>query len=511
MDGMPHVIPILAILFCATITLSVRAQSASKTAPQKAPQKAPPNVLFIAVDDLRPELGCYGQAHAESPCLDQFAKGAVLFTNHFVQVPTCGASRFAMLTGRSPLHSRALGNAALYQGPTRLLPKPQLHPQTFPELFRRNGYRTVCIGKISHTPDGKVFAYDGSGDGRDELPGAWDELATPYGPWRRGWGSFFAYHGGRHREDGQGNRDLMEFVAESDDQLPDGLMASTAIDRLKRLQKRQSETGQPFLMGLGFFKPHLPWVATRADWDAFQDGNIPAPGHPQKLESLGWHRSGEFYGYRMDFDKTRPLAAVDQLTAKRAYLACVRYVDRQIGRVLESLDELGLADNTMVVIWGDHGWHLGESAIWGKHSPFDRSLRSVLMIRAPQVSLAGYQCHELVESVDLYPTLLDLCNPNERQTAYPLDGYSLLPLLQGGRQPLRQVAMSFFQGGFTARSKTHRYIAQDSPKPSEQDRHEADLLQEFYNLTESPEPVTNVFGNETAKLRRLIEQLLRKE
>ena len=421
------------------------------------------------------------------------------------------ASRFAMLTGRSPLHSRALGNAALYQGPSRLLPKPHLQPQTFPELFRRNGYRTVCIGKISHTPDGKVFAYDGSGDGREELPGAWDELATPYGSWRRGWGSSFAYHGGRHREDGQGNRDLMEFLAESDDQLPDGLMARTAIDRLKRLQKTRSETGQPFLMGLGFFKPHLPWVATRADWDAFQDGNIPAPGHPQKLESLGWHRSGKFYGYRMEFSKTRPLAAADQLTAKRAYLACVRYVDRQIGRVLDSLDELGLADNTIVVIWGDHGWHLGESAIWGKHSPFDRSLRSVLMIRAPQVSLAGYQCHELVESVDLYPTLLDLCDPDERQTAYPLDGCSLLPLLQGGRQPLRQVAMSFFQGGFTARSKTHRYIARDLRNPPEKDSQEADLLQEFYNLTESPEPVTNVIGSETATLRPLIEQLPRKE
>ncbi|MCP4890170.1 MAG: sulfatase-like hydrolase/transferase, partial [Planctomycetaceae bacterium] len=209
-----------------------------------------PNILFIAVDDLRPELGCYGIPHAQSPHLDRFAKTAVTFQRHFVQVPTCGASRFAMLTGQSPLQSGALGNQSLYQGKTSLRSNEGLAAQTFPELFRRNGYETVCIGKISHTPDGKVFNYDGTGDGRSELPHAWDQFATPYGPWKRGWGTFFAYEGGRHREDGLGHKDLMEFTAKTDDALPDGMMATAAIEKLAELKSLRLETGKPFLMGL---------------------------------------------------------------------------------------------------------------------------------------------------------------------------------------------------------------------------------------------------------------------
>lgn len=168
-----------------------------------------PNVLLIAIDDLRTELGCYGLPYVDSPNLDRLASRGVLFTNHFVQVPTCGASRYALLTGRSPSRTHALSNQSMYRGPTRLKPQLLDRAQTLPELFRRSGYHTVCIGKISHTPDGRVYAYNGQGDGRPEMPGAWDELATPYGAWQRGWGAFFAYAGGQHREDGHGHRDLM--------------------------------------------------------------------------------------------------------------------------------------------------------------------------------------------------------------------------------------------------------------------------------------------------------------
>ena len=470
-----------------------------------------PNVLFIAVDDLRPELGCYGVEYAQSPSLDRFAESCVTFHKHFVQVPTCGASRFALLTGQSPIQSGALGNQSLYQGKTKLRAVEGLPAQTFPELFRRNGYETVCIGKISHTPDGKVFNYDGTGNGRSELPGAWDQLATPYGPWKRGWGTFFAYADGRHREDGLGHKDLMEFEVATDDALPDGMMARVAIDKLAELKSLRQTTGKPFLMGLGFFKPHLPWVATEADWQAFENVEIPPPRQPEKIKSIGFHNSGEFYKYRVPWKKTRPLALPDQLSSKRAYLACVRYVDRQIGRVLDALNELDLAEDTIVVIWGDHGWHLGETAIWGKHSPFDRSLNSVLMIRVPGVSKPGHRCDELVESTDLYPTLTEACQLEITETAFPLNGHSLIPLLEGGDQPLRSAALSMFGKGVTLRSKTHRWIGKTQDIPRVTESGNPTTPSEFYNLQITVDPVVNVIDTEPEALDEIEAEWSRKK
>ncbi|MFP6584005.1 MAG: sulfatase-like hydrolase/transferase, partial [Candidatus Hydrogenedentota bacterium] len=173
----------------------------------------PMNVLFIAIDDLRDELGCYGHDHVDSPNLDRLASQGMLFTNHFVHVPTCGASRYSLLTGRHPSASGVkAGNNHFYDGSAALSQTQTSGAQSMPELFRRNGYHTVNIGKISHTADGKVYSYDGEGDGRDEMPHAWDEKATPYGAWKRGWGVFFAYANGVHREDGSGSQDLMQFT-----------------------------------------------------------------------------------------------------------------------------------------------------------------------------------------------------------------------------------------------------------------------------------------------------------
>jgi len=451
-----------------------------------------PNVLFIAIDDLRTELGCYGHQYVNSPHLDQLANEGTLFTRHFVQVATCGASRYALLTGRSPANSRAFKNAAMYSSPTALLPHQQPGAQSMPELFRRSGYHTTLIGKISHTADGRVYAYDGSGSGRDEIPHAWSEKATPLGPWKRGWGIFFAYENGRHREDGNGNKDLMEFTAESDEELPDGMMATTAIQKLK--QFGQSE--QPFFLGLGFFKPHLPFVATRQDWEYFKDREVPAPDNPAPVDSPHWHKSGEFYKYDSPFNKTRPLATDDAITARKAYLACVRYTDRQVGRVLQALQESGLADNTIVVVWGDHGWHLGESALWGKHTPFERANHSTLIIRAPGVSRPGVHCDALVESVDIYPTLLDLCQPAFTQTTHRLDGISMRPLLDGSRHEIKPVATSFWRNTISVRDATHRLIVR-------RDKSGQVVDQELYDVRQSPDPITNLATTAPAIVKQL--------
>jgi arylsulfatase A-like enzyme len=147
-----------------------------------------------------------------------------------------------------------------------------------------------------------------------------------------------------------------------------------------------------------------------------------------------------------------------QKVARRAYLACVRYVDRQVGRVLESLKKLELEQDTVVVVWGDHGWHLGEQQIWGKHSPFERAVRSALIIRVPGVSRAGLQTTALAETVDLYLTLVDVCRPAFQKTHHPLDGVSLTPVLTGESSSVRDTALSYWRDAVSVRSDTHRLI-----------------------------------------------------
>ena len=413
------------------------------------------NVLFIAVDDLRPELGCYGSNIAQSPHIDRLADRSVVFRQHFVQVPTCGASRYALLTGQSPARSGVTsGNAAAYQGRTAFSQQETAAAQTMPELFRRNGYHTVLIGKISHTADGLVYEYDGSGDGRVELPFAWDNFATPLGQWQRGWGVFFAYANGAHREDGLQHNDLMQFVADNDEDLPDGLMATAAIKKLEDLQ----QSNQPFFIGLGFFKPHLPFVATHQDWEAFEGIEIPGPPNPDQPASRHWHNSGEFFKYDFPFEKERPLSPERVAACRRAYLACVRYTDRQIGRVLQALKTSGLADSTIVVLWGDHGWNLGDSAMWAKHSPFERAVHSPLIIHLPGMS-SGQITDALVETIDLYPTLVEVCELRSSSTAAPLDGKSLVPILTGSQELVRDCALSYWKNAVTVRTNTHRLIA----------------------------------------------------
>ena len=453
------------------------------------------NVLFVAIDDLRPELGCYGVPHARTLHLDSFAKTALRFTRHYVQVATCGSSRYALLTGRSPRSTGLTGgNDGFHSGSTALSQRKLPGAQTMPELFRRSGYRTSLIGKISHTADGRVYAYNGTGDGRLEVPHAWDDMLTPMGSWKRGWGVFFAYPGGVHREDGSGRKDLMDFTAVHDDDLPDGQMATAAIKHLQVL----SQEKQPFFLGLGFFKPHLPFVAPKQDWDALADIDIPLPP-AWKIDSPYWHRSNEFYKYDMPFPKDRPLSEEAHRNAIRAYGACVRYVDRQLGRLLIALDELELSQNTIVVVWGDHGWHLGEQQIWAKHTPFERANNSVLMIRVPGMSTAGKSTSSLVESIDLYPTLVELCSLTSRTTRYPLDGKSLVPILRHERSTVHTHATSYWRDAVSVRTTRHRLVAKmEDGKPTHI---------ELYDLSSGPDSVRDLSQTEPELVKRLLALL----
>jgi iduronate 2-sulfatase len=401
-----------------------------------------PNVLFIAIDDLRCDLGALGVPYAKTPHLDDFAKSARVFTHHYVQVPTCGASRCALWRGRYPTVPAHLGNDAI-----RATQK-EWGSRSLPALFRAAGYRTLALGKLTHYPGG-LTGKDWA-TGPEELPSAWDRAWIPDGPWKTPVAIMHGYAGGVPRQPGKSPP--YEAHDGPDDSYPDHWVASEAIKTLGELAGRQ----EPWFFGVGFFKPHLPFAAPKR-WHDLHATGIPVlkpevaakPSWPS-----GWHGSGEFrgnYGHAGRDPEKDPEYAQ---TLRRAYAASVSYMDAQVGRVLEELHRLGLEKNTIVVVWGDHGFLLGEHAIWGKHCLFEHALRAPLMIRTPDLPQPGKACDAIVETVDLYPTLAGLCQlsaPND------LDGRSLQDALQDPATPTAKPARGYWSGGGQRTLRTDRW------------------------------------------------------
>jgi arylsulfatase A-like enzyme len=239
-------------------------------------------------------------------------------------------------------------------------------------------------------------------------------------------------------------------------------MAEEAIKQLEKFSK----TGERFLLGLGFFKPHLPFVATKKDWLAFEKTNIPLPLSPVKSKNGAHHNSGEFYKYKTTYKESNPLSKEHALKSKRAYLACIRYVDRQVGKVLKAVDDFKLNKNTIVIIWGDHGWHLGEHQMWGKHSTWETANRSVLMMRGPEIKLKG-NCSKIIESIDIYPTLIDMCKPKFTKIAHKLDGHNLSKFIKKKTQTTHNYALSYWNGSISIRDKQYRLVHSEKTKKSQ--------------------------------------------
>lgn len=413
------------------------------------------NVLFIAVDDLRPDIGAYGNPSIQTPHLDRLAATGTLFESHFVQVPTCGASRCSILTGLLPKTTKHLSNAAIEEfisdAPEGSVPESVVHH------FRRNGYRTVGIGKISHSVDGLLYGYRESPEGaRPEMPHSWDEFLFDPDKWGTGWNAFFGYADGSNRQQMEGQVPPYEMADVEDRGYPDGIMADMATDKLKEL----SEQGEPFFLSVGFFKPHLPFNAPKKYWDLYQRDSIPlspVKDLPEHVHVASLQRMGEFNQYQKGDEQATLEAPISDDYARKlihAYYASVSYVDAQIGKVLDELDRLGLAENTLVVVWGDHGWHLGDHRVWGKHTIFDVALRSPLIIRHPGSQPRGISSNQVVSSVDVYPTLADLCGLS---VDFPLDGQSLGALIRLGEDPDRlNRSYSYFNKGISMRTDRYR-------------------------------------------------------
>ena len=420
---------------------------------EKSATTQPPNVLFIAIDDLRPELHCYGAAHMHTPHLDQLATEGRLFNNHFVQVPTCGASRFALLMGQYPQNVQFTSNQVFRD---HLAKAKEKGMQTPPQVFKANGYYTLSLGKISHYVDGKVYSYDGQGDGRLEMPDSWDTVWGPVGKWGTAWNAFFAYADGSNRNQKNKQGSPTEFVAKRDEDLPDGLIAQKAIEELKKRKDSQ----QPFFMGVGFYKPHLPFVAPKKYWDLYNEKDLslsPTPDPPTDVANNAIPNSGEMFNNYGDQPekggKNIRIGDEHAMHLRRAYYAAVSYTDALVGEVLQTLKETGLDKNTIVVVWGDHGWHLGDHTVWGKHTLFERSLHSALIIKTPDMEQPGQATDAIVETVDLYPTLLQLCNLN---AVNPLSGNNLTTVLQKPNTAMKNVALGFWRNGISIRSDQYR-------------------------------------------------------
>ncbi len=420
-----------------------------------------PNVLFIAIDDLRPELGCYGADHIISPNIDALAASGVRFDRAYCQQAICGPSRASVLTGLRPDSAGVHGNHTHFRSH---------YPDivTLPQHFKNNGYHTRAMGKIYHGvfPEGssKTVA-DTFGDER-----SWSVPAFRPGPryyyTEEGISAAKAVYQQLYKptdlEPDDWTTKLVfgpatEAPDVPDSTLYDGQVADRAVASLKELSQKPDE---PFFLAVGFIKPHSPYIAPKKYWDLYDPAAIDIAGQTDFLEGvpkIALHNSGELRRYT-DQAKTGPIPDEVQRRVKHAYYACISYIDAQVGRVLAELDAQGLRDNTIVVLWSDHGYHLGEQNLWGKTTNFELDTRVPLIVRAPGRAGNGQVSDALVELVDLFPSLTDLCGLPQ---PHGLEGSSFVPLLDTPEIQWKKGAFSQFTRGklrgYSIRTPMSRY------------------------------------------------------
>jgi arylsulfatase A-like enzyme len=394
-----------------------------------------PNVLFIAVDDLRPELGCYGVKEIKSPRIDQLAADGVRFDRAYTQVPVCGSARASLMTGLRPTATRFSGD---YQA------RADKETPGVPDLagwFKQHGYLTFGSGKIYHHKNDNAASWTAFGHPIITKPDFLDFKLKENFPTEgeTGWGMSH------------------EAADVPDEEYNQHQQATAAIERFKEIKA----SGQPGFVALGLTKPHLPFVAPKKYWDLYDRDAIPPSPNPFRSKGApnqSVHNFGELRNYRDVPDGNTPVPPELVKTLRHGYYACVSFIDAQIGRVLDALEELGLRENTIVVLWSDHGFFLNDHAMWCKHALYSRAMRVPLIISAPGIS-RGAGSPALVELVDLFPTLCDLAGlPKPGH----LEGSSMAPLLAQPDRPWKSAAFSRWFAG--ASIITDRYTYAEWPK-----------------------------------------------
>jgi len=378
-----------------------------------------PNVLFIAVDDLRPELGCYGVDHIKTPNIDRLAAESTVFTRAYCQQAVCAPSRNSLMTGLRP---DAMGIHDLYTFFRLKVPDVT----TLPQHFKNNGYYTERTGKIYHT---------GHGNQDDSL--SWSQPAVPL--WRPEpitSGDTVGLERDFPTIDGAKLPFYRSRAPEKN--MTDVVMTDYAVKRISEIKD------SPFFLAVGFVKPHLPFVAPEKYWDLYNADEIiiPKREEPDDMPSMALNNFGELRKYHaipaegyLNDEISRNLI--------HGYYATVSMIDAQVGRLLDALEENQLMDNTIIILWGDHGWKLGDYGDWCKHTNFELDTRVPLIIRDPK-NPRGQQSASLAEFVDIYPTLTELAG---LELPAHLEGTSLVPVLENPQTEVKQVAISQYPRG----------------------------------------------------------------
>lgn len=403
-----------------------------------------PNILLICVDDLRPELKSFGVDYIRSPNIDRLAKNGRAFHNHYVNAPTCGASRYTLLTGKYGPSS----NYALFDRAKQLTQSPHTISLSMPAWFRSHGYTTVAVGKVSHHPGG-LAGKDWNDPTKLEMPDAWDANLQPLGDWQHPRGIMHALSAGKIRVKAN-EHPVYEAFDGDDHSYPDGWITETALNQLELLDA----SDQPFFLAVGFIRPHLPFGAPKKYHDLYAELELPPIPHAEKPQHQStWHASGEFMKYeRWSRNPNTDSAFADEV--RRHYAACVSYVDAQVGKLMERLEQSTLGENTIVILWGDHGWHLGEHSVWGKHTLFEESLRSPLIIRYSRIPSPGQASTAIVETTDIFPTLCEIA-----QLPSPdfVNGTTLTPQLINPSHK-GHVAISYHDKRTSIRTECYRLV-----------------------------------------------------
>lgn len=397
-----------------------------------------PNILFIAIDDLRPELGCYGSEVALSPTLDKLAADGLLFERAYCQQAICSPSRASLMTGARPESINVIENYTYFR---------DLNPDiiTLPQHFIANGYEAVYTGKIYHgafTDKNKSWSREPSYDlvsaEKPRFPGGY-ALKENQEIFKANKKAMIKKYGEAAKY-GLGMGPAYECAEVPDQAYIDGWNADLGIATLKDLLE---EGDKPFFLGFGFFQPHLNWTTPKKYWDLYDPELIPLSAQaegPKNGAEMGLHASFELR-VRHGIPKEGPIDDELARTLKHAYLASVSYIDAQIGRMIEALSASGEMDNTIIIIWSDHGWHLGDMGIWGKATNYEIATRVPLIIWTPSMSkkVRGSKTDALVELIDMYPTLCDLAGIEKPEH---LEGYSFAPLLKDPDQEWKKAVFS---------------------------------------------------------------------
>ena len=398
-----------------------------------------PNILFISIDDLRPELGCYGSPVAKSPNLDKLASEGLRFDRAYCQQAICSPSRASLMTGARPDQIGVIENTAYFR---------ELNPKiiTLPQHFIKHGYEAVYCGKIYHsrmTDDeyswSRKPAFNRCPVKIKQLPGGYALLEN-----QKLWAANKEKMLGQYGKAGSGgliHGPAYESADVPDHTYSDGYNTRLAIATLKDHLEKKSD--QPLFLALGFKKPHLDFVAPKKYWDIYNRDEIELSKQtnaPKGGAATGLHASFELRT-RHGIPKKGPIGPELAKTLIHGYYACVSYVDAQIGLMLDALDEAGIRENTVIVVWGDHGWHLGDMGIWGKATNYEIATRVPLLISTPQMKARGQGTNALVELVDIYPTLCDLAKLPKPES---LAGKSFVPLLDNPQMKWKKYAISQF-------------------------------------------------------------------